>query len=64
MLGWAITFFLLAIVAAMFGFGGLAGTFASIAQFMAILFVVLCIASLLVATISGSGRNDRNMRAE
>lgn len=53
MLGWAITFFLLAIVAAVFGFGGLAGTFASIAQFLAILFVVLFIASLIYGLITG-----------
>ncbi len=53
MIGWAITFFLLAIVAAMFGFGGLAGTFASIAQFVTVMFVVLFIASLLYGLVSG-----------
>lgn len=53
MIGWAITFFLLAIVAAMFGFGGLAGTFASIAQFLTVMFVVLFIASLLYGMVSG-----------
>ncbi|MBY0354836.1 MAG: DUF1328 domain-containing protein, partial [Rickettsiales bacterium] len=41
MLSYAITFFILAIIAAIFGFGGLAGTLSSIAQFLAILFAVL-----------------------
>lgn len=53
MIGWAITFFLLAIVVAMFGFGGLAGTFASIAQFLTVMFVVLFVASLLYGMVSG-----------
>jgi len=53
MLGYAITFFLLAIVAAVFGFGGLAGTFISIAQFLTVLFVVLFIASLVYGMATG-----------
>ncbi len=53
MLGWVITFFLMAIVAAVFGFGGLAGTFASVAKFLAILFVVLFVASLIYSMITG-----------
>jgi len=57
MLGYAITFFLLAIVAAVFGFGGLAGTFASIAQFLTVLFVVLFLASLIYGMITGRSAN-------
>ena len=57
MLSWIVTFFLLAIVAAVFGFGGLAGTFASIAQFLAGLFVILFIASLIYSLISGRRAN-------
>lgn len=53
MLGWAITFFLLAIVAAVFGFGGLAGTFGSLAQFFTVLFVVLFLASLVYSMVTG-----------
>lgn len=53
MLNWAITFFLLAVIAAVFGFGGLAGTFASIAQFLAVLFVVLFVASLIYSLVTG-----------
>lgn len=53
MLNWIITFFILAIIAAIFGFGGLAGTFANIAQFIAVVFVVLFIASLIYSAITG-----------
>lgn len=53
MLNWVITFFLLAVVAAVLGFGGLAGTFASIAQFLAVLFVVLFLASLIYSMVTG-----------
>lgn len=53
MMNWAITFFLLAIVAAIFGFGGLAGTFVEIAKFLAILFVVLFVASLIYGMVTG-----------
>lgn len=53
MLNWIITFFLLAVVAAVFGFGGLAGTFAEIAKFLAVIFVVLFVASLIYSLITG-----------
>lgn len=53
MLNWVITFFLLAIVAAVFGFGGLAGTFAEIAKFIAVLFVVLFVISLVYSMVTG-----------
>lgn len=53
MLQWMITFFILAVIAAIFGFGGLAGTFAEIAKFLAVLFVVLFVASLIYNMITG-----------
>jgi uncharacterized membrane protein YtjA (UPF0391 family) len=53
MLNWIVTFFLLAIAAAIFGFGGLAGTFAEIAKFLAVIFVVLFVASLVYSLITG-----------
>ena len=53
MLSWAITFFILAIVAAVFGFAGLAGTLASIAKFLTVLFVVLFIATLIYSMLTG-----------
>lgn len=53
MLNWIITFFILAVLAAILGFGGLAGTFSQIAQFLAVLFVVLFVASLIFSAITG-----------
>jgi uncharacterized membrane protein YtjA (UPF0391 family) len=53
MLNWVITFFVLAIIASVFGFGGLAGTFSQIAEFLAVIFVVLFVASLVYSLISG-----------
>jgi uncharacterized membrane protein YtjA (UPF0391 family) len=57
MLNWVITFFLLAVIAAVCGFGGLAGTFAQIAKLIAVVFVVLFIASLIYSAISGRRPN-------
>ncbi|MBM3618966.1 MAG: DUF1328 domain-containing protein, partial [Alphaproteobacteria bacterium] len=52
MLSYAITFFVLAVVAAILGFGGLAGTFVSIAKFLAVLFVVLFVVSVIANMVS------------
>jgi uncharacterized membrane protein YtjA (UPF0391 family) len=48
MLSWAIVFFILALVAALFGFGGIASSAAGIAQVLLVLFVVGFIVSLLL----------------
>lgn len=53
MLNWIITFFVLAVLAAVLGFGGMAGTFAEIAKFLAIIFVVLFVAGLVYRMITG-----------
>jgi uncharacterized membrane protein YtjA (UPF0391 family) len=53
MLNWIITFFVLAIIAAVFGFGGLAGTFAGIAKFIAMIFVILFVAGLFYRMVTG-----------
>ncbi len=53
MLTYAIIFFVLAIAAALLGFGGLVGTFSSIAQFLAILFAVLFVGSLIYSAVTG-----------
>ncbi len=53
MLNWSITFFIMAVIAAVFGFAGLAGTFAEIAKFLAILFVVLFVATLIYSIVTG-----------
>lgn len=46
MLYWTLAFFVLAIVAAVFGFGGLASAFAGVAQVLFWLFLVLLVLSL------------------
>lgn len=53
MLGYAVTFFLLAIIAAVLGFGGLAGTLVSVAKFLVVVFAVLFVASLVYGLITG-----------
>jgi uncharacterized membrane protein YtjA (UPF0391 family) len=57
MLSWVITFFILAIIAAIFGFGGLASSFSSIAQFLAVVFVIMFVASLIYSLVSGRRAN-------
>jgi uncharacterized membrane protein YtjA (UPF0391 family) len=57
MLSWMITFFILAVLASLLGFGGLAGTFAQIAQFLAVLFVILFVISLVYSLVSGRKAN-------
>lgn len=57
MLNYVITFFVLAVIAAFLGFGGLAADFATIAKFLALLFVVLFIASLVYSVITGRNAN-------
>jgi uncharacterized membrane protein YtjA (UPF0391 family) len=48
MLRWALIFFVVAIVAAIFGFGGVAGEAAWIGKILLVVFVVLAIISLLM----------------
>ena len=45
--GWALMFFMIAVVAGIFGFGGIAGTAAGIAQILFFVFVILLIAALV-----------------
>ena len=53
MINYVITFFVLAVLAAILGFGGLASDFAGIAKFLALIFVVLFVASLFYSLLSG-----------
>jgi uncharacterized membrane protein YtjA (UPF0391 family) len=48
MLAWAIAFLILAIIAAVFGFGGIAGAATGIAKILFWVFLVLFIISLFV----------------
>ncbi len=57
MLNYIITFFILAVVAALLGFGGLAADFAWIAKFLALIFVVLFVASLVYSIVTGRRAN-------
>jgi uncharacterized membrane protein YtjA (UPF0391 family) len=48
MLGWAITFLIVALVAALFGFGVIASTAASIAKILFFVFLVLFLIALVL----------------
>jgi uncharacterized membrane protein YtjA (UPF0391 family) len=56
MLYWAAVFFVIAIVAGLFGFGGIAEGSASIAQFLFVLFVVLFLISIIVHGVRSAAR--------
>lgn len=47
MIGLIITFFVLSLIAALFGFGGIAVAFAGIAQILFYIFLVLLVISLV-----------------
>lgn len=53
MIGWAVTFLLVAIVAAVFGFGGIAGTAVEIAKLIFFVAIVLFAISAVVGLIRG-----------
>ncbi len=53
MLGWAATFFIIALVAALFGFGGIASASAGIAQILFFVFLVLFVVALLARALRG-----------
>ncbi|MGP1346230.1 MAG: DUF1328 family protein [Phycisphaerales bacterium] len=53
MLGWALGFFLIAILAAVFGFGGIAAGAATIAKVLFFIFLVLFLISLVMHLVGG-----------
>lgn len=53
MLNWALTFFVVAIVAAIFGFGDIASAATDIAKIIFFIFVVLLVISLISNAIRG-----------
>jgi uncharacterized membrane protein YtjA (UPF0391 family) len=59
MLSWAIGFFLLALVAAFFGFGGIASSAAGIAKVLLVLFVIGFIVSLFLGMRGRSSSVNR-----
>jgi len=55
MLHYALVFFIIAIIAAVFGFGGIAAGAAEIAKILFFIFLVLFVASLVVGLIRRGG---------
>jgi uncharacterized membrane protein YtjA (UPF0391 family) len=53
MLNWALTFFVLAIIAAIFGFAGIAASLVGIAKILFFIFLVLFLAALIANAIRG-----------
>jgi uncharacterized membrane protein YtjA (UPF0391 family) len=53
MLRWAIIFLVVALVAALFGFGGIAGTAASFAVILFWLFLAITVVLFLVSLLGG-----------
>lgn len=53
MFGWALTFFIIALIAAFLGFGGIAGTAIGIAKIIFFVALVLFVVSLLYGLVSG-----------
>ena len=51
MLQWALTFLVLALIAAVFGFGGIAANLAWIGQVLFVLFLILFVVSLVTGGI-------------
>lgn len=51
MLGWAITFLIIALIAAALGFGGIAGPAVGIAKILFFVFLVLFVISLIVPRV-------------
>lgn len=51
MIGWALTFFTVSIVAAVLGFGGIAASAAGVAQFLFWIFAALFVISLIAGLV-------------
>jgi uncharacterized membrane protein YtjA (UPF0391 family) len=55
MLGWALTFFIIAMIAAAFGFGSIAAAASGIAQILFYLFLILFVVTLVKWLIGRKG---------
>lgn len=53
MFNWALTFFIVALIAALFGFGGIAGAAAGIGKFIFFAAIVLLVISLVAGGLRG-----------
>jgi uncharacterized membrane protein YtjA (UPF0391 family) len=56
MLNWVVTFLIIALVAALLGFGGIAGASIEIAKTLFFIALILFVVSLLFGTLWGSRR--------
>ena len=54
MLGWALTFLVVALIAAALGFGGIAGASAGIAQILFYIFIALFLIAMIARTVRGT----------
>ena len=62
MLSWALTFFILAVIAGILGFGGIASASAGIAKILFVVFIVLFVASFFFkAAGKADSMIDRNL---
>jgi len=50
MLGWAVTFLIIALIAAVLGFGGIAAASAGVAKLLFFLFLVMCVIFFLLGS--------------
>jgi uncharacterized membrane protein YtjA (UPF0391 family) len=53
MLNWALTFLVIALIAAALGFGGIAGTSAGIAKILFFVFIALFVLSMVMRALKG-----------
>jgi uncharacterized membrane protein YtjA (UPF0391 family) len=51
MLQWALIFLLIALVAALFGFGGIAASFATVGKVLFVIFLALFLVSLITGAV-------------
>jgi uncharacterized membrane protein YtjA (UPF0391 family) len=58
MLYWALVFFIVSLVAAIFGFGGIAADMAGIARILFFLFIVLFVVSFIFGLVRRGGRSS------
>lgn len=56
MLSWALSFLVIALIAAALGFGGIAGTSAGIAKILFFIFIALFVISLIARLMNGKSR--------
>lgn len=53
MLRWSLTFFIVSLIAAIFGFGGIASAASEVAQVLFFFFIVVCVATLIAGLLAG-----------